>query len=123
MSGLKLKQNVDHVKLPHVSNLHLLSLSPPTDQVIFYSDAFGGQNRNQVIATCFLEAVETIPSINIIDNKLKWSDCLHSAVDHAKKHTAIYTQYQWDTVLRQARRRNPYTVVPIGHGDVKTSRK
>ena len=73
MSELKLKQNVNHVKLPHVSNLHLLSLSPPTDQVIFYSDACGGQNRNQVIATCFVEAVETIPSMNIIDNKLKWS--------------------------------------------------
>ena len=35
-------------------NLHLLSLSPPTDHVIFYSDACGGLNRNQIIATCFL---------------------------------------------------------------------
>ena len=111
-------------------NLHLLSLSPPTDHVIFYSDACGGQNRNQVIAACFLEAVETIPSINIIDHKFLESghtqmecDSMHSAVDHAKKHTAIYTPYRWDTVLRQARRRNPYTVVPIRHGDVKDFKK
>ena len=87
--------------------------------MILYSDACGGQNRNQVITTWFLEVVETAPSINIIDHKFLESvhchmecDSMHSAVEHAKKSTPIYTPYQWDTVLRQARRRNPYTVVP-----------
>ena len=111
-------------------NLHLLSLPPTKTHMILYSDACGGQNRNQVIATCFLEAVETIPSINIIDHKFLESghthmecDSMHSAVEHAKKNTPIYTPYQWDTVLHQARRRNPYTVVPIRHGDMKDYKK
>lgn len=111
-------------------NLHLLSLPPTKTHMILYSDACGGQNRNQVIATCFLEAVETIPSISIIDHKFLESghthmecDSMHSAVEHAKKNTPIYTPYQWDTVLRQARRRNPYTVVPVRHGDMKDYKK
>ena len=44
---------------------------------------------------------------------------MYSAVEHAKKNAP----YQWDTVLRQARRRNPYTVVPIRHGDMKDYKK
>lgn len=48
--------------------LHLLSLPPSTDHVIFYSDACEGQNLNQVIVICFLEAVKTISSINTTDH-------------------------------------------------------
>ena len=44
-------------------NLHLQSLPPTKTHMILYSDACGGQNRNQMIATCFLEAVESIPSL------------------------------------------------------------
>ena len=81
-------------------NLHLLSLPPTKTHMILYSDASWGQNRNQVIATCFLEGIETIPSINIIDHKFLESghthmecDSMHSAVEHAKKktHSNIHT--------------------------------
>ena len=75
-------------------NLHLRSLPPTKTHMILYSDACGDQNSNQVIATCAFEAVETIPSINIIDHKFLESghthiecDSMHSAVEHAKKHT------------------------------------
>ena len=107
-------------------NLHFLSLPPSKTHMILYPDACEGQNRNQVVATCFLEAVETIPSIKIIDHKFNFyrflhmeCDSMHSAVEHVKKNTPIYTPYQWDTFLRQPRRRNPYTVVPVRHGKIK----
>ena len=79
-----------------------------------------------MIATCFSEEVESIPSISIIDYKFLESghthmecDSMYSAVEHAKKNTPIYAPYQLGTVLRRARRRNPYTVTPVRHGDIK----
>lgn len=54
------------------------------------------KNRNQVIAIQFQGAVEAISSINTIEHKFLESghthmecDSMHSAVYHAKKHTAI----------------------------------
>lgn len=111
-------------------NLHLLSLPPTKTHIILYSYACGGQNRNELITTCFLETVETISSISTSDHKFLESghshmecDSMHSAVEHAKKTTPIYTAYQRDTIVRQARTRNPYTVVPIRHGNVKDYKK
>ena len=67
------------------------------------------------MAKCFLEAVEAIPSISIIDHKFLESghthiECgsMHSAVEHAKKNIPICTSYKWDTVLRQARKKTLY---------------
>lgn len=50
--------------------LHLLSLPLNIDHVILYSDACGGQNRNQIIATSLLDAVTASNNIKLIDHKL-----------------------------------------------------
>ena len=62
-------------------NLQLLSRPPTKTHMILYSDACEGQNRNQVIATCFLEAIETISSLNIIDHKFLESGHTHMEFD------------------------------------------
>ena len=105
--------------------LQLLSLPLNIDHVILYSDACGGQNRNQVIATSLLDAVTATNNIKIIDHKFLESghthmecDSMHAAIEFAKKKTAIYIPSQWDTVIRMARRKNPYTVIPIKHEDI-----
>lgn len=40
-------------------------------------------------------------------------DCMHSAIEHAKMYTSIFVPSQWDTVIRLARKKNPYVVVPL----------
>ena len=40
---------------------------------------------------------------------------MHAAIEFAKNNTQIFVPSQWDTVLRMARRRSPYTVVPLKH--------
>ena len=72
-----------------------------------------------------MHAVVNLPNIDIIDHKFLESghtemecDSMHSTIEFAKKNTEIYTPNQWTTVVRMARRKNPYNVVPIQHGDV-----
>jgi hypothetical protein len=38
-------------------------------------------------------------------------DSMHSAIEFAKKKTDIYIPSQWATIIRMARRKNPYYVV------------
>ena len=105
--------------------LQLLSLPINIEHVVMYSDACGGQNRNQIIATSLLDAVNTSNNIKIIDHKFLESghthmecDSMHAGIEFAKKRTEIFVPCQWDTVIRMARRRKPYTVIPLKHGDI-----
>jgi hypothetical protein len=43
---------------------------------------------------------------------------MHSAIEFAKKKTAIYIPSQWVTIIRMARRTNPYYVVPLQFEDI-----
>lgn len=45
-------------------------------------------------------------------------DSMHSAIEFAKKKTEIYVPQQWATVVRMARRKDPYMVVPLKFGDI-----
>ena len=105
--------------------MQLLSLSINIDHVVLYSDACGGQNRNQIIATSLLHAVNTSKNIKTIDHKFLESghtqmecDSMHAGIEFAKKRTEIFVPCQWDTVIRMARRRKPYTVIPLKHEDI-----
>ena len=81
--------------------LQLQSLPLNIEHVVLYSDACGGQNRNQIIATSLISAVSTMDSIAVIDHKLKFlesghthmeCDSMHSAIEFAekKRHQFIY---------------------------------
>ncbi len=45
-------------------------------------------------------------------------DSMHAAIENVKKNTIVYVPSQWDTVIRMARRRNPYAIVPIKHFNI-----
>lgn len=101
---------------------HLESLPNSIKHVILYSDCCAGQNRNQYIAASLLYAVKYCrqSNINVIEQKFLESghtqmecDSMHAAIEHAKRRTAIYIPSQWDTVVHMARKKKPYTVVPL----------
>ena len=88
-------------------------------------DACGGQNRNQIIARSLLHAVNTSKNIKTIDHNFLESghthmecDSMHAGIEFAKKRKEIFVPCQWDTVIRMARRRKPYTVIPLKHEDI-----
>ena len=67
----------------------------------------------------------TIPNIEVVDHKFLETghtqmecDSMHSAIERAKRLTSVFVPSQWDTIVRMARRRNPYVVVPIKHQDI-----
>ena len=75
-------------------HLQLLSLLINIEHVVMYSDVCGGQNRNQIIATSLLDAVNTSNDIKIIDHKFLESghthmecDSMHAGIEFAKKRT------------------------------------
>ena len=101
---------------------HLKQLPEEISEVILYSDTCGGQNRNQNVAALLLYTVQTT-HINVLHQKFLESghsemevDSMHSAIERAKKYVPVYTALDWHTIFRNARRNNPYTVVPMTHG-------
>jgi hypothetical protein len=104
--------------------LYLKSL-PSANHVCFFSDSCPGQNRNRFVFAALLHAVVTLPNINILDHKYLESghtqmecDSVHSTIERAKRLTSVYVPSQWDTIVRMARRKNPYFVVPVKHQDI-----
>jgi hypothetical protein len=105
--------------------LHLQSLPQNIKHVVLYSDTCTGQNRNQFMAASLLHTVATHEHISTIDQHFLESghtqmecDAMHSAIEFAKSKTSIYVPSQWDTVLQMARRKDPYTVVPLKYYDI-----
>jgi hypothetical protein len=43
-------------------------------------------------------------------------DSMHAAIEFAKKKTEIFVPQQWATVIRMARRKDPYMIVPNNRG-------
>lgn len=89
--------------------LQLLSLPQNIKNVVLYSDACTGQNRNQFFASCCLHAVTNIDHLESIDHKFLESghtqmacDSMHSAIEFVKTKTEIFVPSQWDTVSRMA---------------------
>ena len=107
---------------------YLKSLPPTIKHVIFYSDSCTGQNRNRYIATALLYTISALPHLQTIEQKFLETehtqmecDSMHAANKFAKTNTQIFVPSQWDTVLRMARRRSPYTVVPLKHTNIQCS--
>lgn len=105
--------------------LYLQALPSTVEHVVLYSDACCGQNRNTITAACLLHAVSTLDNIKVIDHKFLESghthmevDSMHSAIEFAKRKTQIFVPSQWDTVLQMARRKDPYTVIPLKFHDI-----
>lgn len=109
---------------------YLRSLPTSVTHVSLYSDSCPGQNRNQFVATCLIYAVQTIPNLSTVDHKFLETghtqmecDSIHAAIEFAKKHTPIYIPSEWHTVIRMARKKNPYVVTPLQYDDIVDFKK
>jgi len=70
-----------------------------------------------------LYAVQTLP-VEVIDHKflvpghtMMKCDSMHSAIESAHKHVAVYSMHEWVNVLKSARRHNPYSVKVIHYSE------
>ena len=98
----------------------------PVQELTFYSDTCGGQNRNQYVVAALHHTMINSPYITTINQKYfesghsqMESDSMHSAIENTKKCTKVYVPSQWETVVNLARKNKPYLVVPMKYGDFK----
>jgi hypothetical protein len=81
--------------------------------------------RNQFIASCLLHVVINHQSITVIDQKCLESshtqmecDSMHYSIEFAKRKTEVFVPQQWATVVRMARRKDLYLIVPLIYGEI-----
>jgi len=105
---------------------YLQSLDPDVKHVTIYSDCCSGQNRNQYVCALLLYAVHKLNNIDVIDHKflipghtMMECDSMHSAIEHAQRHLAIYSLHEWVNVIKSARRYRPYAVKSVEVSDFK----
>lgn len=71
-----------------------------TQEIIFYSDNCGGQNRNRMVFATYAVAEKAF-HVKITHRFLEKGhtqsegDAMHAAIEAASRHTAVYTQKQW----------------------------
>lgn len=99
--------------------------SSKVQEVTYYSDTCGGQNRNQFVAASLLYSVNKSESLQKINHKFferghsqMESDSIHSAIELAKQNTEVYVPANWNTVVSMARKKNPFVVVPVKYVDI-----
>lgn len=104
---------------------HLLSLPEEIKHVIYYSDTCGGQNRNRFVASILLHAVKTIANLQTIELKFlepghtqMEADSMHSAIERAKKGMKIFSPLEYPTIIKAARKKQPYEVHKLFHHDI-----
>ena len=104
---------------------YISSLPKTVRTVILYSDCCGGQNKNRNLATALIYTMLSNPHIIMIEHKYLESghthmevDSIHAAIERAKKSVPVYVPHDWYTVVRCARRKHPYSVIPMTHDDI-----
>ena len=102
---------------------HITDLPPAVKHVIMYSDNCSGQNRNQYMCNAVLSALQEA-RVEIVDQKFLVTghtqmevDSMHSAIERCRKVTKVNIPNDWYNIMRSARRRNPYTVIPLEYSD------
>ena len=102
---------------------YLRSVNECVKHVTFFSDSCSGQNCNQFVCALLMYAVTVLP-VDVIDHKflvpghtMMECDSMHSSIEYARKHLALYTVNDWVNVIKSARRHNPYQVEVLKYTD------
>lgn len=105
--------------------LYIKALPPSVKHVVFFSDTCAGQNRNKFMTAAMLHAVKESPTLESIAQKFLESghsqmecDSIHATIENAKRKTEIHAPCEWDTVIRMARKKDPYSVIPLKFCDI-----
>ena len=92
--------------------------------VSFFSDSCIGQNRNQLVTSAIMYACQVLFDDMTIDLKFlipghthMECDSMHASIEFAKKNVEIFSLHEWVNVMKCARRKHPYTVIPLTHSD------
>ena len=103
---------------------HFEGLPETVTELSLFSDSCGGQNRNRHLTAGLYHAVKTSPHLQVVNHiylepghTQMEVDSMHSAIEHASKNLVITHPDQWETVLAMARRKKPYKVHKLSHGD------
>ena len=105
---------------------HIKEMQTDATRLILYSDACGGQNRNIYLVCLWLHVVASDEySFTEIDHKFMISGHSYLPNDHdfghieqsSKTTMQIYVPDDWENVVRQARRKNPFTVSRMNRED------
>lgn len=87
--------------------------------VTFYSDSCGGQNRNSVVAAMFSFVIDKMTNINEIHHKFLISglthmecDSDHAVIEKEKKRTGMKINHpnDWYQLVRSCKRKEPFKV-------------
>ena len=103
---------------------HLCSIAKNKRHVSLFSDSCGGQNRNQYVVgaahfalnNCHLERVDL--KFLVSGHTSMEVDSMHSAIETSKKYGQnVYIPEDWYNIIRSARRKTPYVIVPIEYDE------
>ncbi|CAH1972312.1 unnamed protein product [Acanthoscelides obtectus] len=89
----------------------------------FFSDNCSGQNRNRFLYSLYSYLSQKY-QIKIKHTYLEKGhtqsegDCVHSVIERAARNIPIYTPDQWYTVVRTAKRKDPYKVVELAQENI-----
>lgn len=109
-------------------NMFLKQISNEVQHIIFYSDSCGGQNKNNIVAAMFLSVMESKLNLQTIDHKFlvpghthMECDVDHAIIERAKKKCGVKIDHprDWYQLVRNAKRKTPFDVVPMTQQDFK----
>lgn len=90
---------------------------------VFYSDNCAGQNRNKFLYSLY-NYVSQKYKITIRHTYLEKGhtqsegDSVHSVIERAARNIPIYTPEQWYTIVRTAKRKQPYKVIELSQENI-----
>lgn len=105
---------------------HICSLPTSVEEITYYSDTCGGQNKNSHVAAMFLVAMKECPNISYVNHKFLISghthmecDVDHSVIERAKKKTGMKINHpnDWAQLIRVCKKKNPFEVVMMKRED------
>ena len=103
---------------------YLMSVPDSTESVIIWSDGCTYQNRNSTLSSAILHTLQGGQKPNLKEVQQKYLtrghtqmevDSMHAAIETNSSRIEIYTPGQWETVIKTARRNNPYHVKTVDH--------
>ena len=96
---------------------YIQSLPECTEHVYLFSDTCGGQNRNIQMSAALLRACQALANIQTITQYMTESghsqmECnsVHSTIERACRNIDAFTPLEYYTIVRTARRSQPYAV-------------
>ena len=106
---------------------YISTIGPKVVHLILFSDSCGGQNRNQFTSRAIVHALQNTQDLEIVDQKFLVPghtdmevDSMHAAVERAYEVSTVMIPDDLHNVIRVARKKKPYEIIPLDHTDIMT---